>query len=165
VKRCLAAIEKMNDLLGWLSGLCIALASLLIIVEIAGRVIVGSSLQVTDEYTGYLMAVSSMLGLGYVEKNHGHIRMDLIYLLQARFPGAIRALRLWAYATGAVFAGYLACVGWRLFYQSYVYGSKSMQISATPLAIPQFFLPLGAAVLLLQYLCNFYKHATGLSPK
>ena len=165
MKHCIAAIEKANGLLGWLSGLCIAMASVLIIAEIASRIILGSSLQITDEYTGYLMAVTSMLGLGYVEKNHGHIRMELIYLLQSRFPRTIRVIRIWAYATAALFAAYLACVGWRLFYQSYLYGSKSMQISETPLIIPQIFIPLGAAVLLLQYLCNLYKYCAGLSPK
>lgn len=165
MKHCIAAIERANGFLGWMSGLCIALAALLIISEIASRIVLDSSLQITDEYTGYLMAVSSMLGLGYVEKNHGHIRMDLIYLLQARFPRAIRVVRIWAYAVATLFSGYLACVGWRLFYQSYLYGSKSMQISETPLAIPQFFIPLGAVALLLQYLCNLHKYCTGLSPK
>lgn len=148
----------MNNVLGWLSGLCIACASLLIITEIGSRMLLGSSLQVTDEYTGYLMAVSSFLGLGYVEKTHGHIRMDLIQMLRNRVPGVLSAFRILAYSLAAVFAAYLTMVGWRLFYQSYLIGSKSMQISETPLAIPQFFIPLGAAALFLQYLCNLYKH-------
>ena len=152
-------MERINRVLGWLSGFCIACASLLIIVEIFARLTVGS-LQVTDEYTGYLMAVSSMLGLGYVEQKHGHIRMDLISLLQARFPRLIDAFRVSTYALAAIFAAYLTCVGWRIFYQSYLIGSRSMQISETPLAIPQFFVPLGAAMLFLQYLCNLYKYCT-----
>lgn len=153
----------MNNVLGWLSGLCIASASLLIITEISSRMLFSRSLQVTDEYTGYLMAVSSFLGLGYVEKTHGHIRMDLIGMLQKRMPKLLAAFRVSAYALATVFAGYLTVVGWRLFYQSYLFGSKSMQISETPLVIPQFFIPLGAAALFLQYLCNLYKYCTAQS--
>lgn len=151
----------MNGLFGWLSGFCIASASFLIIAEIFSRLVLGQSLQITDEYTGYLMAVSSFLGLGYVEKVQGHIRMDLINLLRSKFPRVIAAFRLWAYTLAIIFAGYLTFVGWKLFYQSYLYGSKSMQISETPLVIPQIFIPLGAAALFLQYCCNMYKLCSG----
>ncbi|CAK7072531.1 MAG: hypothetical protein DELT_01947 [Desulfovibrio sp.] len=165
MKKCIAAIERMNNVLGWLAGFCIASASFLILAEVVSRVFWGSSLQVTTEYTGYLMAVSSFLGLGYVQKTKGHIRMDLIDLLRTKFPGVIRACRILAYGLSILFAGYLTCVGWRLFYQSYVFGSKSMQISETPLAIPQIFIPLGAAALLLQYVCDLYKYCSGQSDR
>ena len=161
MKNIVAAIERMNGIFGWLSGLCIALASFLIITEVGSRLLLGHSLQVTDEYTGYLMAVSSFLGLGYVEKTQGHIRMDLIDLLRTRVPKVIAACRICAYSLAIFFAGYLTFVGWRLFYQSYLYGSKSMQISETPLIIPQIFIPLGAAALFLQYCCNLYKCCSG----
>jgi TRAP-type C4-dicarboxylate transport system permease small subunit len=165
MKKCIDAIDSANRLFAWISGLCVAAAALLIIAEIASRVVLGQSLQVTDEYTGYLMAVSSFFGLGYVGQTHGHIRMGLIDLLRKKCPTFIRACRIWAYGVTLVFAGYLACAGWKLFYQSYVYGSKSMQISETPLVIPQLFIPLGAAVLFLQYLCNMYKYCSGQSDK
>jgi len=157
VKKIVAAVERMNGAFGWLSGLCIALASFLILAEIGSRLAFNQSLHVTDEYTGYLMAVSSFLGLGYVEKVQGHIRMDLIDLLRAKLPRVIAVCRILAYSLATFFAGYLTLVGWKLFYQSYVYGSKSMQISETPLIIPQIFIPLGAAALFLQYCCNLYK--------
>lgn len=151
----------MNGALGWLSGFCIASASFLIIAEVFSRIVLGQSLQITDEYTGYLMAVSSFLGLGYVEKAQGHIRMDLVNLLRSKFPRVIASFRVLCYGLAIIFAGYLTVVGWKLFYQSYVYGSKSMQISETPLVIPQIFIPLGAAALLLQYCCNVYKFCSG----
>ncbi|MDR3165322.1 MAG: TRAP transporter small permease [Synergistaceae bacterium] len=165
MRRIIAFIGKLNSFLGFLSGLCVAAACILIISEIASRVILQKSFQITDEFTGYLMAVSSFLGLGYVELKNGHIRMDLIDLLRPRFPGAIRALRIVTYIFAAVFAFYLTYVGFKLFYQSYEYGSKSMQISATPLTIPQVFIPIGAAVLFLQYLCNLCAYCMGETRK
>jgi TRAP-type C4-dicarboxylate transport system permease small subunit len=111
------------------------------------------------------MAISSMMGLGYVEMKGAHIRMDLIDLLRSRFPRAISAFRIFAYTAAAIFSLYLTYVGWLLFYQSYSYGSKSMQISETPLAIPQFFVPLGAFALFIQYICNLCKYCMSLSAK
>jgi TRAP-type C4-dicarboxylate transport system permease small subunit len=135
------------------------------LAEVLSRIFLERSLQVTDEYTGYLMAVSSFLWLGHVQGTKGHIRMDLIDLLRTKFPALIRACRIFAYSLSIIFAGYLTCVGWRLFYQSYSFGSKSMQISETPLALPQIFIPLGAAALLLQYICDLYTYCSGQSDR
>jgi TRAP-type C4-dicarboxylate transport system permease small subunit len=157
MKSAIRAIEKLNGLLGFLAGVCIACGAVLIVVEIAFRIALGKSMQVTDEYTGYLMALSSFMGLGYVEMKGGHIRMDLIDMLKSRCPKLIRALRIFSYVIAILFAAYITVVCWRLFRRSFVSGERSMQISQTALALPQFFLPLGAAALLLQYLCNLYK--------
>jgi TRAP-type C4-dicarboxylate transport system permease small subunit len=165
VRKILAAVDKLNSGLGFLSGCCIACGAILIITEIFSRSILQKSLLVADEYTGYLMAASSFLGLGFVEMKHGHIRMDLIDLLSSRFPRMIAAFRIAAYVAASVFALYLAYVGWKLFQQSYAYGSKSMQISETPLAIPQFLAPLGAIALFLQYVCNLFRYCVGLRPE
>jgi TRAP-type mannitol/chloroaromatic compound transport system permease small subunit len=40
---------------------------------------------------------------------------------------------------------------------SYVNGSKSMHVSGTLLAIPQFFMPFGSALMTLQFLAEFLK--------
>jgi TRAP-type C4-dicarboxylate transport system permease small subunit len=165
MKKIIASIGKLNSFLGFLSGLCVAAAAILIVAEIACRVGWHKSFQITDEFTGYLMAVSSFMGLGYVELKNGHIRMDLIDLLRSKFPKTIRILRIVTYVLAAVFALYLTYVGFKLFYQSYEYNSKSVQISATPLAIPQIFVPIGSAALFLQYLCNLYKYCTGETSK
>jgi TRAP-type C4-dicarboxylate transport system permease small subunit len=161
MKKYLAAIAGLSSFLGWFSGLCIAFAALLIMSEIFCRVALGFSLQVTDEYTGYLMAVSSFLGIAYVEQTNGHIRMDLIDLLRARCPRVLYVCRILSYCIALVFAAYLTYVGWRLFYQSYLFESKSMQISETLLAIPQLFIPLGGVALFLQYCCNLYAYRIG----
>lgn len=165
MKKVVMVVDRLNSVLGFLSGLCIAAASFLIIAEIISRILLSKSLLVTDEFTGYLMALSSFLGLGYVEMAHGHIRMDLIDLLRERHPGIVRFFRIFAYVVASLFALYLAYVGWKLFYQSYLYESKSMQISETPLAIPQFFIPLGAGALFLQYFANLCKYCSGMSSR
>ena len=154
VKILSRSLAKLNRVLGIVSGACIALACCLIIAEIVLRIAVHRSLYVTDEYVGYFMAVSSFLGLSFVEMENGHIRMDLIDLAARRIPRLLKTMKILAYAVAFLFAAYLTYVTWELFRQSWLYQSRSMQISATLLAIPQFFLPLGSLTLSLQYLSH-----------
>ncbi|MDR1741143.1 MAG: TRAP transporter small permease [Synergistaceae bacterium] len=146
--------DRLNGFFGFVSGLAVVCAAGLIVAEIACRVVSGGSLMVSDEYSGYLMAVSSFMGLGYVEMKGGHLRMDLVDILRARCPRLSRCLRVMCYALAAGFALYLTWVGWDIFFRSLVRGSKSVQISETPLALPQAFLPLGSAALFIQYIRN-----------
>ncbi|GHS96401.1 C4-dicarboxylate ABC transporter permease [Synergistales bacterium] len=157
--------DRLNLFLGFFSGLCVVCGALLIAAEIASRLTFQKSLMVTEEYTGYLMAVSSFLGFGYVEARRGHIRMDLIDMMTSRLPRVTRALRVFCYILALLFSLYITYVGYKLFDQSVEYGSKSMQISETPLAIPQFFVPLGGAALFLQYLSNLLTYCAGESER
>ncbi|GHS90320.1 hypothetical protein AGMMS49957_16050 [Synergistales bacterium] len=156
---------RLNSFLGFFSGGCVVCGAFLIVTEIASRLAFQKSLMVTEEYAGYLMAVSSFLGFGYVEMRRGHIRMDLIDTLKTRLPRVTRALKAFSYILALLFSLYITYVGCLLFYQSFEYGSKSMQISETPLAIPQFFVPLGGAALFLQYLSNFAAFCAGESER
>jgi TRAP-type mannitol/chloroaromatic compound transport system permease small subunit len=45
----------------------------------------------------------------------------------------------------------------QFFWDSILTGSQSMQISETYLAVPQFFMPFGAAILTLQFLSETLK--------
>lgn len=153
----LRAIDALSSALGFVSGMCIVGAALLILAEIFSRDVLGQSLLVSDEYTGYLMAATSFLGLAHVEKDHGHIRMDLISKLRTSRPRLYRALLLACYVVGVAFSLYLLRTSWMTLEQSVRYASRSMQYSQTLLAIPQSVLPVGAAALCLQYICNACK--------
>lgn len=157
--------RRVNLVAGYLSGLCVCAATLLILTEIIVRSTTSYTLYISDEYTGYLMAAASMLGLGFVEREHGHIRMDLIDLLKEKFPRFLRALKCLAYCASILVALYLCYVTFEVFSKSFVNGTRSMQISATRLWIPQIFLPLGAVFLAVQYCCNFYLFVSGSSEK
>ncbi len=157
--------RKITLAAGYLSGFCVCAATVLILSEIVIRSTTSYTLYVSDEYTGYLMALSSMLGLAYVEREHGHIRMDLIDLLQERSPRILRFLKYVAYCSAIVVAVMLCIVSYNLFAKSFANGSRSMQISATRLWIPQIFLVVGSVLLTIQYCCNFYLFAAGSSEK
>lgn len=157
--------QKVNNIAGFIAGLCVCFSALLIIAEIIIRSTTSHSLYITDEYTGYLMAVSSMLGLGYVEMCHGHIRMDLIDMLKNKCPGLLRFLKYVTYLAAIAVAVYLTVVSWKIFQSSYADQTRSMQISATLLYIPQACLPIGSLLLTIQYVINLWNFAVGESDK
>jgi TRAP-type C4-dicarboxylate transport system permease small subunit len=149
-------VEKINYLFGFVSGCCIVVGASLIITEIIFRCF-SKSILISDEFTGYLMAVSSMMGLGYVEMTGGHIRMDLMDFLLSKYPKVIYRMKIISYFVVIIFAFYLTYVSFRLFSQSLANKTHSMQGSGILLAIPQIFMPVGAFGLLVQYFCNLYK--------
>jgi TRAP-type C4-dicarboxylate transport system permease small subunit len=157
MKRISTGIEGLSTFLGGASGVCLVIACGLIIAEIANRSFFHATFYIVDEYSGYLMAISSFLGLSFAEKHNGHIRMELIDYLQDRFPKTILLIRQLCYILAALFALYLTMVTWKLFFSSYMGNERSYQVSETLLAIPQAFLPLGSFVLFLQYVVNFLK--------
>jgi TRAP-type C4-dicarboxylate transport system permease small subunit len=87
--------------------------------------------------------------LGYTLRDKGHIRMT--FLLKAVKGRPRICLELVCFAIGLAFCLALTWFTGLFFWDSVVSRSQSMQISETYLAIPQFFMPLGALILSLQF--------------
>lgn len=152
-------ITRFSDILsgigGALSGIMIAAGTLLVLSEIVVRSVFNGTLYVTEEYSGYLMAALTFLALGYTLREKGHIRMTFLHNV---FQGRSRLiLDMICYVIGFAFSAVLTWVTFLFFWDSFVSGTRSMQISETWLAIPQFFLPAGAFLLTLQFLAEFLK--------
>ncbi|MBL3592514.1 MAG: TRAP transporter small permease [Synergistaceae bacterium] len=157
MKKWIPFLDSISLYLGRIGGLCLVVGCVMIIGEIVNRSFFHGTFYVVDEYTGYLMGVSSFLGLAYAEQHNGHIRMELIDYVQGRYPGLVRTIKSVCYLLAILFALYLTYVTYQLFHSSYVSGQRSYQVSETLLAIPQAFLPLGSFALFLQYVVNFIK--------
>jgi len=141
--------DSLSKGCGILAGIMMLIALVLVLTEIVIRTLFSSTLYITEEYTGYLMAAITFLALAYTLKEKGHIRMVFLYSL---LKGKARSfLELYAFAVGFVLFAIVTFTTTRFFWDSVVSQSRSMQISETYLAIPQFFMPLGAFVMTLQF--------------
>lgn len=140
---------------GILSAVMICLGVGLIIVEIIMRSVFNSTLYITEEYSGYLMSMLTFVALGYTMREKGHIRMT--FLRSVLSPKGRVVLDMICFTVGAIFCAGLTYVTGMFFWDSYATGSRSMQISSTPLAIPQLFLPLGALMITLQCVAECLK--------
>ena len=133
------ALEGIVDVLTvacgwWLIGLSIATC-----VEMAGRKLLGFSLQGVDEVGGYTFAVVSAIGFSYALLTRGHTRVDFFV---SRFPVTQRAaLNLAATLT-------LAAMGVFAVYRAFHVLAETIDLKAaapTPLATP-LWIPQGAWV-------------------
>jgi TRAP-type C4-dicarboxylate transport system permease small subunit len=155
LKRLINILDGLSGAGGWLAGILMVLALLLVMGEIVVRSFFSGTLYVADEYAGYLMAMLTFTGLAYTLRERGHIRMMFLpHVLKGR---AHVLFNMGCFVVGILFCAALTSYTWEFFWDSVVSKSQSMQISETYLAIPQAFLPLGSLLLTLQFVAEFLK--------
>ncbi len=148
-------MDKLSGFNGWLGGIMMAVALVIAVAEIIYRSGFNGTLYITDEYEGYLMATLTFCGLAYTLRERGHIRM---MMLPHFIKGRQRTIfNMVCYVVGFAFSIALTWFTYLFFLDSYVSGSKSMHVSGTLLAIPQFFMPFGSFLMTLQFLAEFLK--------
>ena len=155
MKKFVLYADKLSLAGGVLSGTMICAGVCLVIGEILARSVFHSTLYVAEEYSGYLMAGLTFVALGYTLRDKGHIRMT--FLRSTLSPRGKVILDMLCFVIGFLFCLGLTYMTFMFFWDSAASGSRSMQVSETLLAIPQFFLPLGAFILLLQFLAECLK--------
>jgi TRAP-type C4-dicarboxylate transport system permease small subunit len=129
------------------AGLIVLMAAL-IVADVLGRKFLSRATLVADEYSGYMLAIIAFAGLAYTLKAGVHVRMDLLHLhLSAETR---RRLSIALYALGIVYGVVLTWQLADLAFSSYATQAISSTPARTPMALPQAFLPAGAAILVLQ---------------
>jgi TRAP-type C4-dicarboxylate transport system permease small subunit len=155
MKKIANLFEKISAMGGVLAGLMMCLGLGLVVCEIILRSAFNITLYVTEEYSGYLMAMLTFCALGYTLREGGHIRMTFLH---KSLTGKARVyLDLLCFFTGFLFCLSLTYYTGVFFWDSFTSGTRSMQISETYLAIPQFFLPFGSLILTLQFFGEMMK--------
>lgn len=132
----------------YLSGSLIVFIGGSVIYEVFYRLISGKSLAWVTEFSGYLLAGVVFLGLGYLYRKGGHVRMTL--LLDATNPKLSRILY---WLTDFLVFCYALIQLWRLSelaYESYVFNWRSSTTLEIPLYLPQSIMVLGAFIFALE---------------
>lgn len=155
MKSLIRLIDSLSRTGAVLAGAMLCVALVLFVIEIIVRTFFGSTLYVTDEYSGYLMAGATFCALAYTLADRGHIRMTFLHKI---LTGARRTqLEIACCVVGFAVGALLTYVTGRAFWDSVVTGSQSMQTSETYLAIPQFFLPFGSLLFTLQFFAEIMR--------
>jgi TRAP-type C4-dicarboxylate transport system permease small subunit len=160
MKKLINAIDRVSGFGGWTAGIMMAIALLIVCSEIFIRSIFNKTLYITDEYSGYLMAMLTFFGLAYTLRERGHIRMMFAFHF-------LKDRRRIVYNMVCMAVGVLFCIGlilftFEFFWDSVVNKTQSIQITASYLAIPQACMPIGSFFLMLQFLSEFLKCAATL---
>ncbi len=155
MKRIIKIIDGISGISGWLAGIMMIAALILVMGEVIMRSGLDKTLYITDEYSGYLMATLTFCGLAYTLRERGHIRiMILPHFVKGR-PHII--FNMICYLIGIVFCVALTWFTYEFFWDSVENESRSMHVSETFLAIPQFFMPFGSLLMALQFFAEFMK--------
>jgi TRAP-type C4-dicarboxylate transport system permease small subunit len=163
----------MRNTLGVLDSVCKAAAvfaailtlsiAAVIISEIFARSVFNISFSFAWEYSAYAMGVAMFCGAAFTFRTGGHIRISL---LSAALPKkSAHNLDILCTITGTFFSGFISFALCQLAWSSFVSGSTSPSITATPLIIPQGLIALGAVLLTLQLIARLLRLFTGEEPE
>ncbi len=157
MKALLLVIEKIENAAAFLAAVTLALMFLLGLAEILMRSFFATSIPVSLEYSGYLVAVSFLMGAGWTLREGKHVRVNLV-----NFPAKYQlALEMIVTGIALMIALLLAygLVSWAL--GSLMRGSVSYFPSATLLWIPQAIFALGPVILAISLAGRLIRLAIG----
>jgi TRAP-type mannitol/chloroaromatic compound transport system permease small subunit len=103
--------------------------------------------RVTDEISGYMLALAATWGFAYTLRTDAHVRVDVMFPYMGRRLKA--AMDFIALILMALFATIIAWKIWALVLDSMESGMKSSTYLLTPLYIPQGILGVGFSLLAL----------------
>ncbi len=155
-------LDGLSAFLGYLSGAAFLVLSLYISWEAVARKWGMPYSGVSDEMSGYVLAVAGTWAMAHVLRRGEHVRIEVALPF---FPAAVRrVLSCFGLVLAAVFASLLAIYAWKLGLQSAAIGARGMSLLRAPLAIPQFMVAFGFTILALQALTMLVNQLSGSAP-
>jgi TRAP-type C4-dicarboxylate transport system permease small subunit len=95
MKRFASAVDKLADMVGYLSGWLVPLMMMLVVVDVFMRYVMLRPLMVADEFSAYMLVALSFLGFAYTWRQRGHVRVEiLVSRLSSRASDRIRLVGL-----------------------------------------------------------------------
>ncbi len=160
MKLLLKFIEKLENFGAFLAALAMGLMFGLGLAEILSREGLGTSISISLEYTGYLVALSFLMGSGWTFRQGKHVRLTLWSPPEGL--GKILEITVLFITLGLVGLLSFGLISWA--FGSFAQGSVSFFPSATPLWIPQTILSLGPIILGFSILGRLIEALRGEKP-
>jgi TRAP-type C4-dicarboxylate transport system permease small subunit len=165
-----AIIDGFGRVLRFGEGYALKLSALLMLallalmnVEIAARYLFGKSTLLADEYGGYFYAWIVLLGSVHLLRSDKYLTVTLLtdrLSARGRNVAAVCAGIIGLAVSLVSLSSTLSIVQ-----QSWMFGTTSMQPSATPLIYPQLAMLIGYGLLSLAYVEEILRRLVGLPPR
>ncbi|NWG24044.1 MAG: TRAP transporter small permease [Pseudorhodoplanes sp.] len=163
-------VTTVGRVLHLCEGLALKLSAFLMIallalmnVEIAMRYVFGKSTLLADEYGGYFYAWIVLLGAVHLLRSDKYLTVTL--LTNRLSPSGRNAAALFAGIVGLAVSLISLASTWSIVEMSWMFGSRSIQPSATPLLYPQLAMLLGYGLLSLAYVEEIVRRLLGMPPR
>jgi TRAP-type C4-dicarboxylate transport system permease small subunit len=145
-------VHMISNVTGWVSALMILTAVILTCQMIFVRFILNGSTVWQTEIVVFLIVAATLIGLPFVQLRRGHVNVDLIPLaLKGRTRFILSIITL---ALSCLIIAIMMFYGYEYWHLAYSRGWTTDTVTAVPLWIPYFSLPLGFGLLLLQMLAD-----------
>ena len=146
----ISILDRIVDSFGMLGGLLILCNAAFITYEVVMRYVFNAPTIWVQEITIYLTILSGFLALAYALKENAHVKVDFVSVhLRGR---TALALEILAALMAILFVAVLGWEGIVMALNTFEAHEHSPTLLRVPVWIPQSFIPLGAALLLLEYL-------------
>tara|TARA_B100000470_G_C19754636_1_gene375438 strand:- start:479 stop:1045 length:567 start_codon:yes stop_codon:yes gene_type:complete len=163
IRTLLKYLDSLSRIVAATAAIVTVSIAVVIISEIIARSVFNYSFSFAWEYSAYAMGIAMFCGAAFTLRTGGHIRVSL---LQSILPnGAIYGVDIVCTVLGVLISGILAYSLSMLAWGSFLSGSTSPTISATPLIIPQGLIAFGAGLLALQMLARLIRLILKESPE
>ncbi len=148
-------ISLISNLFGIVAVLLMGSAAIVVTHMVIVRYVLAESTVWQTEYVTYALVAATFVGSPYVLLEKGHVNVDLLPMALPERPR--RLMLAVAGAFGVAFCALLAWSGWIYFYEAWEGGWRTSTVWAIPLWIPLLPLPIGAGLLVLQYIAELFK--------
>ena len=150
MNRLVTYIEKLADVMGYISGYMVPIMVALMSFEVFMRYVLHNPPMIADEFSAYLLVGMSYLGLAYTWKEGGHVR---ITILVARLPVKVASwIRLFTLLLILAFMIGITKAGFDMIVYARAIGLRSDTWLTFPLFWPQLTVFLGFLMLTLTVL-------------
>jgi TRAP-type C4-dicarboxylate transport system permease small subunit len=156
----LRLINALTMVSGYVSGLAILAATLIIVEQVWVRYVAHAATIWQVETAVYLLIAATFLGAPYGLKQNAHINIDILVI---RFSARVRArLDIATAFLSLLFCLFLAWRGCVMWWEAFDGDWKSSTLLSVPLVYPYALLPLGMILTSLQYVIRLMDLAKAL---
>jgi TRAP-type C4-dicarboxylate transport system permease small subunit len=148
-------VSALSRAAGFFSCLLLLAAVLVVTHMVVVRYLLQSSTVWQTEFVTYALVAATFLGSAYVLLLKGHVNIDL--LVNAAGPRARRVLDTVNVLFCLLFCALLGWSSWHFLYEALANGWKTPTVWKLPLWIPLLPLPVGLALLFLQYVAELLR--------
>ena len=151
------AIEGINEFTGYLCGVFILAASIIIAEAVFVRKVLEQSTTWQSELSVYLLMAAAFIGAAYTQKHEGHIGVDLV---TAHLPAKTRRIMDTAGSIiGLIVTVVIARYAWPMWWSAIEANEHSESYWGPHLGFPYIIIPLGMSLVALQYLVRIRRNA------